>query len=115
SGLRILDVNMGLRTDSVLAASITFNRATYPDAPARVAIYDRVTDAITSLDSVRGLAFATFWPLQEPPPREVGRDEPGGALTARAGLVGVSSSYFDTLDITLEDGRAFSDRDRLGS
>lgn len=115
SGLRILGVDMGLSTDGVLAGRISLSRATYPDSPARAAVYDRVSAAITGIEGVRDMAFASSWPLQAAPERLVGRDEPGAELAARSGLKGVSTDFFTTLDIAIDDGRAFTVDDRIGA
>ena len=115
SGLRILNVDMGLRPDGVLAGRISLSRGTYPDSAARAAAYDRVSAAIAGLDGVRDMAFASSWPLQPAPARQVGRDEPGAELQTRAGLKGVSTDFFKTLDIAIDDGRAFTADDRIGA
>lgn len=115
TALGILNVDMGLRADGVLASRISLSRGTYPTPPSRAALYDRVSGALTRVDGVRGMAFASSWPLQAAPSRSVGRDEPGAELSSRAGVLGVSASFFDTLDVALADGRAFSDADRIGT
>ena len=115
SGLRILRVDMGIEPRDVIVGRLSLNQQKYPDAGSRNRFYDRVTAGLGSIGGVQGVAFANSWPLQQAPFRDVGRDEPQAALSARAGVMGVSASYFDTLGIAIEDGRAFADTDTPGS
>jgi putative ABC transport system permease protein len=115
SGLRILAVDMGLDTRDVVVGRVNLNQRQYPDAASRNAFYDRVVDGVRAASGPRGVAFANSWPLQAAPTRPAGRDEPNAAPSTRAGVVGVSADYFDTLGITLDDGRAFTPGDAPGS
>lgn len=114
SALGILNVDMGLRVDNVMQARISLSRAAYPTPAARAAVYDRVSGALADVDGVARMAFASSWPLQAPPQRSVGRDDAGTALPARAGVLSVGPSFFDTLEIDIADGRAFTASDRIG-
>ncbi|HEX6973757.1 MAG TPA: FtsX-like permease family protein, partial [Vicinamibacterales bacterium] len=110
TGLRILNVPMGLDPRDVTVARLSLDQRKYPDAASRSTFYDRVVDGMRAADRLRSLAFANSWPLQQAPFRDVGRDEPGAAFAARVGMTGVSGSYFETLSITLE-GRTFTSAD----
>jgi putative ABC transport system permease protein len=111
SGLRMLDVPIGLDADDVLVGRITLRQGSYPDPSTQHAFYERLEARVAAQPGVAGLAFSSWWPLQAAPPRDVRRDE-AGAQATRAGLVRVSPGYFDTLAITLRDGRAFAATDR---
>ena len=115
SALGIVNVDMGLRADGVLQGRISLSRATYPTPVSRAALYDRVSSALARLDGVERMAFASAWPLQAPPQRQVGRDAPQGDLPLRAGVLAVSPSFFETLEISIADGRVFTASDRIGS
>ena len=115
SGLRILAVDMGLQTRDVVVGRLSLSQRKYPDAARRNAFYDGAVAGIHAATGPRGVAFANAWPLQQAPAREVARDEPPGAPSARAGVVAVSPAYFDTLRIAIDDGRVFTPADAPGT
>jgi putative ABC transport system permease protein len=61
------------------------------------------------------VAFASSWPLQAAPAREVGADAANGVAAMRAGVVAVSPAFFDTLSIGIDDGRTFTAEDAPGT
>jgi putative ABC transport system permease protein len=111
SGLRMLNVEMGLETRNVLVGQLSLSQRRYPDAPTQIGFYERARTGAAAILGVRGVGFANVFPLQAPPTRDVRRDEPQ-AIPAPAGLTRVSPEYFDTLDIALTDGRTFAATDR---
>jgi predicted permease len=113
SALRILAVDMGLETRDVLVGRLSLSQTKYPDASRRNEFFARVVTGIQSAGP-RGVAFAGAWPLQAAPARDVSA-ESANAVPARAGVVGVSPSYFETLRIALDDGRAFTSQDLPGT
>ena len=115
SGLRILDVDMGLAVDDVSVARISLRQRAYPDVASQQAFYDQASGRIAAVPGVTGLAFTNWWPLQAAPPREVSAGRPGGALPTRAGVSSVSTEYFSTLGVDVRDGRAFTRDDRAGA
>ena len=114
SGLRILAVDMGLETRDVLVGRLSLSQAKYPDAARRNAFFDRVVSGIHEAAGPRGVAFASAWPLQAAPARDVSADA-ANAVPVRAGLFGVSVAYFETLSIAIDDGRAFTTQDNPGT
>ena len=114
SGLRILRVNMGLTTTDVVVSRLNLRQQTYPDAATRKAFFDRFTAQYQSVSGIRQIAFANAWPLQAPQARDVGRDGEA-TFPARAGVTAVSDGYFDTLQVRIEDGRAFTAQDVIAS
>jgi len=115
SGLRILRVDMGQSIDDVRVGRVSLSQEKYPDAPGRLAIYERIAADTAALPAVRGAGFATGWPLQQAPQRPVGRDgDPSGFVT-RAGLIGVGPGYFEALRLGIEAGRPFGPQDRVGA
>ena len=115
SGLRILNVDMGLDVRDVHVGRISLRPRTYIDAASRNAFYDQLHGRVTSVPGIRGVAFGNSWPLQAAPPREIAPDDSPAVTPTRAGLMGVSADYFDTLGIALRDGRAFTSIDRPGT
>ena len=112
SGLRILNVDMGLDVRDVQVGRISLRPRTYVDAASRNAFYDQLQTRVLSATAVRGVAFANSWPLQAPPPRGVARGDAAADVSMQAGLFGVSRDYFTTLGIPIRDGRTFSRDDR---
>ena len=115
SGLRVLNVPMGLDVRDVLVGRISLRPRTFTDAPSRNAFFDRLHDQMAAVPGVQSVAFTNAWPLQATPPREVGRDDAGAAPAARAGFFGATTAYFNTVGITLRDGRLFTAADRPGT
>jgi putative ABC transport system permease protein len=115
SGLRILDVDMGLDVDDVSVARISLRQRAYPDVESQQAFYERAQQRIAALPGVAALALTNWWPLQAAPPREVSAGTPGSAPTTRAGVSSVSANYFSTLGIALRDGRVLTPDDRAGA
>jgi putative ABC transport system permease protein len=115
SGLRVLAVDMGLETSDVLVGRLSLSQTQYPDAQRRNAFFDRVVNGLQASAGPRGVAFASSWPLQAAPAREVGADAANGVAAMRAGVVAVSPAFFDTLSIGIDDGRTFTAEDAPGT
>ena len=115
SGLRILRVDMGQSIDNVRVGSVSLSQEKYPNAPSRLALFERVAADVMALPAVQHAGFGTGWPLQQAPQRPVGRDgDPSGFVT-RAGVIGIGPGYFEALRIGIEAGRAFEPQDRVGT
>jgi putative ABC transport system permease protein len=115
SGLRILDVDMGLDVDGVSVARISLRQRAYPDVASQQAFYEQARQRIAALPGVAAIAFTNWWPLQAAPPREVSAATPGRPPATRAGVSSVSADYFPALGIALRDGRVFTRDDRAGA
>jgi len=114
SAIRMLRVDFGVEADGVITASLALRDRAFPDEADRGAFFERLTSDLTHLSGVSSVALGDWWPLQGSRPRRV--DSGGAALTvAAANPFAVSDRYFDTLGMTLRDGRAFSPQDRIGS
>lgn len=115
TGLRILNVEMGLDDRDVMVGSVTLRERAYPDPSSRNTFFDRVSEKMGETPGVKGVAFTSWWPLQQPPLRNVGSADPGSAAKSRSGLVRVGADYFKTLGIAIRDGRTFTSDDRPGT
>ena len=111
SSVRILDTDIGVRTDNVHVTSLSLRQASYPNPASRIGLMDRVSADAARIQDLGGVAFANSWPLQAPPQREVLSDGPG--KPAMAGVQAVSAGYFDVLGIPIIDGRGFGTQDVL--
>lgn len=113
SAVHMLRVDMGIETADVLVGRFSLRQRSYPDASSRAVFYERVLSRRADLPGVQAIAFASGWPLQQTPPRDVGRL--GADPSASSGLVGVSADYFTALGIELREGRVFTSADRVGT
>ena len=115
SSLRILNTDVGVRTDGIHVTTMSLRQASFPDAASRVALFDRITAGAAEVPELLGVGLTNSWPLQAPQQREVRRADSDGSYPSRAGLQTVSASYFDVLDIPITDGRVFGPGDRIGA
>jgi putative ABC transport system permease protein len=115
SGLRILNTDVGVRTDGVQVTSMSLRQASYPTPASRIALLDRVAAETAGIAGLHGVAFTNSWPLQAPPQREVRGDIADDPRPSRAGLQAVSARYFDVLGVPIVDGRAFGPADVISA
>jgi putative ABC transport system permease protein len=104
----------GFVLDNVLVADIGVAAAKASD-PRLVAAFEReVSNALAVLPGSRGVAFAYDHPLESNWTQVVAMEgdtrSPNDA-DVQVHLRIVSPSYFDTMDVTVLDGRAFEDRE----
>jgi putative ABC transport system permease protein len=112
-------VDPGFSTENVLTARVTLNNARYPDAAARRAFWQRLTDELRAVPGVTAVGLAQNAPFSgsgstgsytiigyTPAP---GEPAPHG----RQDIVG--ADYFTALRIPLKEGRFFTDGDTADS
>jgi len=114
SAVGMLRVDMGLDADDVIVGRFNLRQRGYPDAAARSAFYQRVLARSGEISGAQAIAFTNSWPLQEGLTRDVGPGE-STAFPTRSGIVGVTPDYFNTLRISLQEGRLFAATDRVGT
>jgi putative ABC transport system permease protein len=107
--LRFVDV--GFHAQPVLAASLGLRERSYPDAPARLAFYDRLLPRLAAVPGVEAVTLAG-WPAVAPAPTSAVRAADGASIAASARAV--SPEYFATLGIRRVSGRDFDRGDRIG-
>jgi putative ABC transport system permease protein len=115
SGLRILNVDMGIDERGVIVGSLTLRERAYPEPASGTNFLARVQARLLEQPGIAGVAFTTYWPLQQPPLRGLSRDASRTEATDRAAVMRVSHDYFKTLGISIRDGRGFTSEDRHGS
>jgi predicted permease len=114
---RLQAVDLGFRTESVVAARVKLPAVPYPDAARRLAFFEELERRLLARPGVEAVAFANNLPLRggwgtgievegRPPTR------PGHLDSADAQAV--SRGYFRTLGIPLLRGREFEETDREG-
>ena len=109
----------GFLVDNVLVASVTLAGAAYNTSLDHVVASERrLTDDLAGLPGARGAAFAYDHPLEA---HWIDSFALSGSAAARDDVPGtaqlriVSPSYFETLGVRVEAGRAFGERDALGA
>ena len=115
---RLHAVDLGFRTESVVAARVKLPAAQYPDAARRLAFFEALERRLLARPGVETVAFANALPLRGGWGTGI---EVDARLRARpgdldsAGAQAVSRGYFRTLGIPLLRGRGFEETDREGA
>jgi putative ABC transport system permease protein len=109
-----LQTDLGFTGDTVLQGSVTLRPSRYPDADARVSVFDRIVGQVGSIAGVESVALTTSWPVQQPRQHVVTSQATGAPVSTRAAIHSVSAAYFATVRIPLSAGRDFAGRDRPG-
>jgi putative ABC transport system permease protein len=111
--------NAGFAVDNVLVANVTLAGAAYNASIDRVVAAERrITDDLSRLPGVRGVAFAYDHPLEASwldsftmSGSAAARDDVSGSAQLRI----VSPSYFETMGLEVAEGRDFAETDALGT
>src|SRR5262245_8559704 len=99
SVVRFLRVDVGIRGERILATSLTLRQRSYPDQAARLGFYERAVDRLRAIPGVETVALTDNYPLQQLRPTTVSTDD-DTRQTARTSVVGVSTRYFEILQIS---------------
>ena len=114
--LHVENVDRGYRAESILTMIVDPLGSKYPTADAVLQFYDAVEQEVGAVPGVRGVAWASTLPLG---PSYAGRlffEIVGAPLVHEskrptADYQIVSPNYFETLDLPILAGRAFTDHD----
>ena len=110
---------VGWESDRVISGSIVLPAATYPDSIAIAGFQRRALERLEAMPGVESasISYATpFFGLVEQRKYLVaGRDAPEAGREPSAMINGVSPRYFETVGTRVLSGRAFTERDELGS
>jgi putative ABC transport system permease protein len=114
--LAVENVDRGYRAEQVLTMVIDPLGSRYPTEAALLQFYDQVEQELRAVPGVRGVAYASTLPMGESYAGEslfdvVGDPPVTDAQRPTADFQIVSPAYFDTLDLPIVAGRAFTDRD----
>ncbi|HEX8028747.1 MAG TPA: ABC transporter permease, partial [Vicinamibacterales bacterium] len=110
---RLQQVDIGVRIDRVLTMAIDLPWARYPNGNHWAAFYPHLTERINAVPGVESVTISGDVPLEGTGGENLrlpGREERLLVRFKRA-----DSEYFSTLGIPVRAGRAFTDRDRVGS
>lgn len=116
---RLRGVELGYRVENLLTARLALPRDRYPDPESGARLYGDLRESVKGIPGVESVAFVSRLPLTNPggnysawnvdaPPQP---GEQPRWVDRRTVLPG----YFETMDIPLVQGRAFSESDRAGS
>jgi predicted permease len=113
-------IDPGFRADAVATQRIVLPDARYPSAAARAAFADRLLARVAVPSSRRWVSIASHLPAVGGDPPVVGftPERPGPSRSGRAPsarVISASAGYFETMQIGLRSGRAFSGSDLPGS
>jgi predicted permease len=112
---RLLAVDPGFRTDSVMTMAFAAPEDRYKEDDARRALFDRTLAALRALPMVREAGAAVVMPLTgnnwTEPFERADRPVPAGERPPDVGWQLASGGYFRALGIPLRTGRLFDARD----
>lgn len=110
----LMGVNLGFRTDHVIAMNINLPKLNYPEASVRLRFFQKLEERVRTLPEVQSAAYANRMPMRGgwssgifidgDPDREVEPD-----------FQAVSPGYFETLGIPLLRGRSLGAQDTAGT
>lgn len=112
---KLMSVDPGFKTESVLTVQFSLPAGRYPDPLARRALFDRMFEAIERLPEVEAIGAAAVTPLTGnnwivPFERPEHPTAPG-QRPPEVGWQSASAGYFRALNIPLRAGRLFDERD----
>lgn len=113
SVVELFRTDLGFVADRVITAPLTLRQNRYPDAAARVAVFERITRRLAAVPGVEAVATASSSPLQQP--RTIPIQGGDGSHTLRVAAHAVSETYFDTVAMPIVAGRAFTPSDDIGT
>ena len=114
--LAVQNVDRGYRADEILTMVVDPLASRYPTTESLQQFYDEVAREVAAVPGVRGVAWASTPPLGPSYAGQqaitiVGDAPPDDSQRPQADHQIVSHSYFDTIDLPVVAGRAFSPTD----
>ena len=112
---RLQDVSAGFASDHLLLADLPLSQNAYAKPEERFQFFDRLVDRARTLPGVRSAAAASFLPVSGGGGlihfNITGRPPKSPNEFTAAGYRTVSANYFETLGVSLLQGRLFTPRD----
>jgi predicted permease len=112
--MRLQQVDIGVRAENVVTASVDISRDKYPTADAAAGFYDRLVETVEAIPGVESAAVAGDVPLEGTGGENL-RLPAGGDARLSVRFKRAGPSYFETMGIELLTGRTFTRSDRRGS
>jgi putative ABC transport system permease protein len=105
-------VDLGFRTDGVIAMAVSLPEQRYPTQDARLEFFRRLEERIARLPGVESVGFANRVPMRGSWDSGISIDGPNGpGPNVSSGFQAVSPGFFRTLDLQLKRGRLLLDSD----
>ncbi|MEJ2218660.1 MAG: ABC transporter permease [Gemmatimonadota bacterium] len=115
--LRALDraaaIDLGMEPRGLHVATVNLGIQQYSEVRGR-AFYSALRERAAGLPGVEAAALTDFLPLVSPPERSGIFSNPAGDASVEAGIVGVSSGFFETVHTPILAGRPFDEADVAG-
>ncbi|HEV8630685.1 MAG TPA: ABC transporter permease, partial [Thermoanaerobaculia bacterium] len=114
----VMGVDLGFRTDHVLAALVTLPDGRYPDAEARLRFFTALEERLRGMPGVAGVAFANRLPMRGGWTSGINTDASAADATGDSidtDMQAVNPGYFDVFGIRLLRGRGLTAGDRQGT
>ena len=115
---RLLQANVGFRTENLLTMTVIAPAGKYTDANRQSDFNQQLTESVRSLPGVSGVGTVNILPLQ--PGNTTRFNVEGDAIPppgqeTESNIRTINESYFQTLGVPLLAGRMFDQRDRADS
>jgi putative ABC transport system permease protein len=111
---RMQQVDAGFEPSGVLTARVSLPATQYPEAPQRLAFYDRLLETLSSASGVQSAALGSGLPLGGSASYEAfsveGRPDDRDVMQDAQAFT-VTRDYFSVLRVPLLQGRVFEDQD----
>jgi predicted permease len=104
-------VDLGFETEHVLVASLPLPDRRYPDAEARFAFFDALSERVRGLPGVEAVGFANRFPLRGGWTSGIFLDRDSVDTPRDVAFQAVGGDYFQALGISLLRGRRFASSD----
>ncbi len=115
SFLKLYRMDIGIRTDNLMAMGMRLPSGKYPTPETRRAFYDRLAPKLAALPGADSVSLTTSVPPFGSSQRDFeieGRPvRKAEEKAATVGVVTISPQFFDTVGVQLRRGRAFTDTD----
>lgn len=113
--LRLLQANVGFKTDNLLTMTVIAPAGKYTDANRQLSFNEQLTQRIQSLPGVKGAGTVNILPINPGNTTRFnveGDPVPPPGQEIEANIRNVNDSYFQALGISLLAGRMFDERDK---
>ncbi len=116
--VRVLEIEQGFNAEQVVSVPVALPAARYADRDERVAIHERILDAVRVLPGVRAISSTSLLPMRGE--GQVNFVQAAGSTLPRekrpsANFRLVTPDYFRTLELPIRRGRAFTADEQLGT
>jgi predicted permease len=114
SFLKLFDLDIGFRTENVMAMRLQLPNTRYATAEARRAFYEQLEPRLAGIPGVQAVALTTSVPPFGGSNFQFeieGRTRASGGPAPSAVMPLISVRFFDVLDVAPRRGRVFSERD----